>query len=188
MPPKYKFDRETVIQAAFELAREEGVEAVTARRLGAKLGASTKPIFGLFEGMGEVIDGVREEAEKLYQSYIQNEKTWQYASPYMVRGMAYIRFAKEEEELFKLLFMNRHTDTTIEDERETHKSMIDSLQQSMGLSKKEAFQFHVEMQAYIHGIAAMFATAYLDWDLDFVGEALADGYIGLKYRYFGGRS
>ena len=49
MPPKFKFTREEIIQAALDLTRESGIAAVTARGLGAKLGSSVKPIFSLFE-------------------------------------------------------------------------------------------------------------------------------------------
>lgn len=51
MPPKFKFTREEIIQAALDLTRESGIAAVTARGLGAKLGSSVKPIFSLFENM-----------------------------------------------------------------------------------------------------------------------------------------
>ena len=54
MPPKFKFTREEIIQAALDLTRESGIAAVTARGLGAKLGSSVKPIFSLFENMEEV--------------------------------------------------------------------------------------------------------------------------------------
>ena len=35
MPPKFKFTREEIIQAALDLTRESGIAAVTARGLGA---------------------------------------------------------------------------------------------------------------------------------------------------------
>ena len=54
MPPKFKFTREEIIQAALDLTRESGIAAVTARGLGAKLGSSVKPIFSLFENMEEI--------------------------------------------------------------------------------------------------------------------------------------
>jgi hypothetical protein len=36
---------------------------------------------------------------------------------------------------------------------------------------------------YVHGIATMIATSYLEWDLDTVSEVLTDAYVGLKYRF-----
>lgn len=51
MPPKCKFTREEIIQAALDIARSEGAASITARLLGAKLGSSSKPIFSVFENM-----------------------------------------------------------------------------------------------------------------------------------------
>ena len=45
MPPKFKFTREEIIQAALDLTRESGIAAVTARGLGAKLGYLRKADF-----------------------------------------------------------------------------------------------------------------------------------------------
>ena len=46
MPPKCKFTKEEIIEAALEMVKADGIEAVTARALGAKLGTSSKPVFG----------------------------------------------------------------------------------------------------------------------------------------------
>jgi len=45
MPPKPKFTREEVVDTAIELIKDKGIEALTARELGAKLGSSARPIF-----------------------------------------------------------------------------------------------------------------------------------------------
>ena len=54
MPPKFRYTREEMIAAALELVRQGGKDALTARALGAKLGCSAKPIFGLFRNMEEL--------------------------------------------------------------------------------------------------------------------------------------
>ena len=51
VPPKCKFTREEIIQAALDIAKKEGIVSITARSLGAKLGSSSKPIFSVFENM-----------------------------------------------------------------------------------------------------------------------------------------
>ena len=51
MPPKCRFTREQIIQAALELTAEKGIGALTARSLAQRLGSSAKPIFGLFTNM-----------------------------------------------------------------------------------------------------------------------------------------
>lgn len=185
MPPKFKFTREEIIRAALELTRESGIAAVTARGLGTRLGSSAKPIFGLFENMEEVQREVLKAADQLYQSYIREDMARREYPPYKASGLAYIRFAREEKELFKLLFMRDRTNEKEEDSREQLKPLITLIRENTGLNEEEAFLFHMEMWIYVHGIATMIATSYLDWDMDFISRTLTDGYIGLKYRYCG---
>ena len=73
MPRKFMFTREQIIAAAVELTRPDGLTALTARALGARLGSSSRPIFGLFENMEEVRQEVMKEANEFYQSYIRRE-------------------------------------------------------------------------------------------------------------------
>ena len=54
MPPKKKFTREEIIQIAYEMAREKGIDAVVARELGKRMGTSSSPIFTAFKNMEEV--------------------------------------------------------------------------------------------------------------------------------------
>ena len=69
MPPKAKFTREEIIDAAFEMVRRDGFEILTARSLGAKLGSSARPIFTVFKSMDEVQEEVLRKAKRLYESY-----------------------------------------------------------------------------------------------------------------------
>ena len=51
MPPKVKFTKEEIVNAALDVARIKGVGAVTTRDIGAALGVSTRPIFTYFHSM-----------------------------------------------------------------------------------------------------------------------------------------
>ena len=106
MPPKFKFTREEITSAALDLTRKQGPDGLTARALAEVLGSSVKPIFGLFKNMEEVQDAVHNAAEDLYQSYLTEDMAAGKYPPYKASGMGYIRFAREEKELFKLLFMS----------------------------------------------------------------------------------
>lgn len=107
--------------------------------------------------------------------------------PYKASGIAYIQFAKEEKELFKLLFMRDRTGEMIEENREDIRPMLDIIMKNLGISEDEAYIFHMELWLYVHGIATMIATNYLEWDIGFIEKALTDAYEGLKYRYTGGK-
>lgn len=182
MPPKCRFTREEIIQAALDLTAEKGVGALTARGLAQRLGSSAKPIFGLFANMEEVQQEVVKAANLRYQEYLRQDMSAGRYPPYKASGMAYIRFAREQKELFKLLFMRDHTheEKAAGDELE---ALLGLIQKNMGLSRDDAYRFHLEMWIYVHGIATMIATAYLEWDMDFISAALTDAYQGLRLRF-----
>lgn len=182
MPPKCRFTREEIIQAALDLTAEKGVGALTARGLAQRLGSSAKPIFGLFANMEEVQQEVVKAANLRYQEYLRQDMSAGRYPPYKASGMAYIRFAREQKKLFKLLFMRdrTHEEKAAGDELE---ALLGLIQKNMGLSRDDAYRFHLEMWIYVHGIATMIATAYLEWDMDFISAALTDAYQGLRLRF-----
>ncbi len=186
MPPKFKFTKDEITSTALNITRKEGLSGLTARTLAAELGCSVKPIFDLFKNMEEVQQAVFSSANQLYQSYLQEDMAKGNYPPYKASGMAYIRFAKEENELFKLIFMRDRSIEKIEENKEEIKPLLQLIQKNTGMSEQQAYTFHLEMWIFVHGIATMIATSYLKWDEKFVSKALSDCYEGLKTRHMGG--
>lgn len=184
MPPKSKFTRKEIITAAVAVAREKGMDAVTARGVAARLGASPKVIFGLFQNMEELQDEVMQAAHRIYQGYITGGSS-QYP-PYKASGMGYILFAKEEKELFKLIFMRDRTGEPVSDDQEELAPILAMIQQSTGMTRERAFFFHLEMWVFVHGIATMLATNYLQWEDGMISNMLTDAFEGVKARFLGG--
>ena len=187
MPPRFKFTREEIREAALDIVRGSGMAGLTARALAAELGCSVKPIFGLYKNMEEVQRDAYAAAEGLYQAYLQADMAAGRYPPYKASGMAYIRFAKEERALFQLLFMRDRRGEAVREDREAVRPQLELIQRNLGLGEDEAYQLHLEMWIYVHGIAAMVATAYLDWDETFVSRAITDVYCGLKHRFAEGK-
>lgn len=183
MPPRAKFTREDIVNTALELVRADGMSGLSARALAAKLGSSVKPIFGMFENMEALQFAVLEAANARYQEHLQRGMEEGIYPPYKASGMAYIDFARQESELFKLLFMrDRSGETTVEN-RDEIQPQLALIQQNLGISADDAYLFHMQMWIYVHGIATMVATSFLDWDDEFVSKVITDAYLGLKYRY-----
>lgn len=185
MPPKVKFSREEIIAAALNIVREGGMTALTARSLAARLGSSAKPVFGLFENMQEVQTEVMLAANTEYQSFLRTEMMRGIYKPYKASGMAYIAFARKEKELFRLLFMRDRTDEQIDAKDDSIDDIIAIISRNTGLSEEDARLFHLEMWIFVHGIATMIVTNYLDWEEEHVSRALTDAYEGLKTRWCG---
>lgn len=105
MPPKAKFTKQEIVDAAVCVARAKGAENITAREIATVLGVSTGPIFTYFESMDQVRAEVLLAARELYKAYIQQGLAG--PIPFLGVGQQYIRFAKEEPQLYKLLFLTK---------------------------------------------------------------------------------
>ncbi len=183
MPPKVKINKQDIVEAATELVRTQGHEQLNARSLAAHLHCSTQPIFSNFENMEEVKMAVVESAQALYESYIEEDTQSGLYPPYKASGVAYIRFALEEKELFKLLFMRDRTAEEIPEETEFGKAVMAMVEETVGLDSPMAQLFHMEMWAFVHGLAAMVATNYLTLDMNLVSRMTSDVYNGLRWRF-----
>ncbi len=183
MPPKSKITKKAIIGAALEIVRREGADALNARSLAAELGCSTQPIFSNYASMAELTSDVLAGANELYEKRISEALGSSDIPPYKAVGLAYIRFAEEERELFRMLFMRDRTGEVIGEDRESIRPILELLEKNLSISEDDAYLFHLELWLSVHGIATMLATSYLKWDESFISRALSDAYEGLKLRY-----
>lgn len=183
MPPKVKVTKEDIIRAAVEIVRREGHQALNARTVAAALNCSTQPVFSNFSGMDALRMAVVERADAMCQEYIDREIASGRYPSYKASGMAYIRFAKEEKELFRLLYMRDRKGENVPQEEELNDQMANLVHQFTGLSGEDVKLFHLEMWAYVHGIASMYATGFLDLEWELVSKMITDVFQGLRKQY-----
>ncbi|MBQ9565073.1 MAG: TetR/AcrR family transcriptional regulator [Synergistaceae bacterium] len=105
MPPRVKFSEEDIVEAALNVVREKGFDAVTARAVAEKLGTSTRPIFTYFETMDQLREKVVELARECYRYFI--ERGLEEPVPFLGVGHQHIRFARTEPEIYRLLFLTK---------------------------------------------------------------------------------
>lgn len=177
MPPKAKFTRDEIIQTAFLIAKEEGLEKITARELGSRLGSSARPIFTVFETMEQIKAEVLRCAKDLYRQYVQ--RGLQQKLAFQGVGIAYITFALEEPKLFGLLFMTPDTKQTGVDQilpliDESYEQILQSVQIPYGLNREQADMIYQHLWTYSHGIAAMCATGLCRYTTQQIAERLTE--------------
>ncbi len=182
MPPKVKISREDIIKTAVELVRAEGEQAINARGVASKLNCSTQPVFSNFVTMEELRQVVISTAYNRYLDFIKSEAESGKYPQYKSFGMAYIRFAKEEKELFKLLFMRDRTgeDTSLSPD---FKASVEMIMKANGVTEEKAVLMHMEMWACVHGIATMLVTSFLSLELELISDMLTDVYQGIRERH-----
>ncbi|MDE6129156.1 MAG: TetR/AcrR family transcriptional regulator [Lachnospiraceae bacterium] len=182
MPPKAKFSKEEIIAAALQIVQENGIEAVTARELGARLGSSARPIFTVFDNMEEVLAGVEDMARELYRQYVERGLTQTPA--FRGVGLAYIQFAIQEPKLFQLLFMSEksgandvaHVLALID---QNYEVILKSVQDSYGLDRENADRLYRHLWIYSHGIATLCATKVCRFTPQDIGGMLTEVFTGL---------
>lgn len=84
-----------------------------------------------------------------------------------------------------MLFMRDRSQEKLSENKEEIRPLIELIKQNLNINEDEAYLFHLEMWIYVHGIATMAATSYLNWDIEFINKTLTDVYTGLKHRYTG---
>lgn len=106
MPPKPKFTREEIIQAALAVVSQKGVDALTAREVGEQLGSSARPIFTVFKNMEELQAEVRQAAMERFESRVAQREP---GIPLFKQvGIQMVTFGLQEPKLYQLLFMQEH--------------------------------------------------------------------------------
>lgn len=188
MPPKAKFTREEIVAAALEIAREKGIEAVTAREIGKRLDSSARPIFTVFQNMEEVTQALISRAKEIYKEYVYEGLKEEPA--FKGAGMAYIKFAIKEDKLFQLLFMKEHEQAediehilpVIDDNFE---EILRSVMIPYGLEKEDALRLYQNLWIYTHGIATLCATKVCHFTQEEISNRETEIFIGLLKKIKG---
>jgi AcrR family transcriptional regulator len=183
MPPKVKISKQDIIDTALALLREGGENAVNARSIAAALGCSTQPIFSNFSSMEELEESVTLAAYECYLGALAREaKSGKYPA-YKSFGMAYIRFAKEEPNLFRLMFMtDPHSLPMMPPEDPTHQQVSSLASRASGLPGETAEAIYREMWVFVHGIATLIVTGVMDFQEEEISTMLTDVFQGLKWK------
>ena len=179
MPPKVKITREDIIKTSIALVKEKGEEALNARSIAASLGCSTQPVFSNFSSMEELDRAILEKAFEEYLSFLQNEAKKERYPKYKAYGMAYINFAKEEKELFKLLFMRDRRGEELSATPDADES-VEMIMEANEISREKAELMHMEMWICVHGIATMIATSFFEPEEELISGMISDIYNGVR--------
>lgn len=182
MPPKAKFTKAQITEAAFRILREEGLENLTARALGAKLGSSACPIFTAFENMEEVQQSAIAAAKSLYKEYV--EKGLSQIPAFRGVGTQYILFAVNEPKLFHLLFMTEQStvpdfDSVLPIIDQSYSEILASITENYRIANTAAERLYQHLWIYTHGIATLCATKMCRFTEQEISNLMTEVFISL---------
>ena len=162
MARKESVTKNDILEAAFSILQEEGIEQVTARKLAARANCSTQPIFRIYKNINELIE--------------------ESVTPFVNLGYAYILFAQKNKKIFEFVFLSkdRHGKTLYDliNGEEGYVSREIQLAASQGC--KNASGLFMKMWIFIHGAASMSLTDDYDLKENETIEMLKDAYQAFR--------
>lgn len=156
MSPKTQFDKETIIEAALELAKENGLSSITTRNVAKRLGSSVAPIYVNFKTKEELIAAVVNRVFELSNDLIEEQTS---SNTFVNIGKASLDFAKKYPKLFRELIMEPNPYIASYDSLEAKllESMgNDDLMVNWSLEKRRKLLF--KMRVFQIGLSAMIAN------------------------------
>jgi len=156
MPSTARILKEEIITAAYDITKEQGMEAMTTRAISQRLKCSVKPIYYAFENMDNLREAVLAKTMQKYTSILTADihgvpKVYQI-------GLNYVRFAREYPHLFRFIFCtDRQENTSIVHSclDENRPLVIKRMQEGWGVTQAQATDIYVKTGVFCHGIASM---------------------------------
>ena len=162
MPAVRKASREQIIDAAVAILRDDGFSAINARSVAKKLGCSTQPIYFSFKNMDELKAALTERAIELHTQRVRDSLRAHEGSDsrYSSYGMGFVKFAAEEKQLFRWLYLEGkqlgpyQNDVLLPE-------IIAVIVEEFGYSEEVARRFHQDMTYFTYGLAILANTDHL---------------------------
>lgn len=171
MAPKNKFTKGEMIEAALRVVRTKGIDCLTAKTIADELGTSTRPVFTAFGSMDEVRQGVYEAAVQVYDSY--TGAGLQEKIPFLGVGKSYIRFAQEEPELYRLLFLTRTPEhSAIRSMQHLQALVRPAVMNIYHITAEEADLYFRDLWLVAHSLSTLIVTGDCPYSEQEIGQIL----------------
>lgn len=157
MPTTIRITKEMILNAAFDITRNEGIEKLSNREIAKKMNCSIRPIYYQFKNSEELYKALYNKINSYFYDFIMKNIADDIPH-YKQIGINYIKFAQEETNLFKVLFMSPSRNlpnTFVATDKNGFAGVIDAIKLSTHLSEKDIKSFHTKMWIFVHGIATL---------------------------------
>lgn len=163
MGPKIKFTKEQIVDAAFEIAKTEGIDKITMRKIAEKMGSSVAPIYVNFKNNAELSEALMEKIISVSQQLLSEENT---GNPFNDMGRASLRFATEYSLLFRDLVM-KNNDIMKDYDKKMMPALIEEMKKDPeldGFTVDELKTILQKMRIFQLGLSVMAANGLLPKD------------------------
>ena len=177
MPRNALLTKEAVTAAGLAIVRREGQNALTARALSRELGCSLSPIFTVFKDMDEIQVSVKKAAEDYFADFMKDVNEFEPA--FKEFGLRLVRFAKQDGNLFDMLFLSRGGRSDIAGQI-AQRSLMD-IQQNYDLTDSQASMIFKQMWPVATGIASLCVHRPMAFSEEETGQILSNHFFGMMW-------
>lgn len=182
MPPKPKFTKEEILSVALKIVAECGISSLTARELGARLGASARPIFTVFSSMEQLQNEVRLSAMTYFENmHLDNVEDMPI---FKQIGMKMVLFGVKEPKLYQLLFMQENKNAMSFDDifsklGSTATKCLKTIEDDYGLNTEQAKTLFEHIWIHTFGIGTLCATRTCDFSQEQISKMLTEDFTAM---------
>ena len=181
MPPKARITKEMIVEEAFQIARTQGADKITARSIAQRLKCSTQPVLYYFATVEEIKEAVYQRADAYHTRFLMGTEG---DDGMLGIGLRYVRFAAEERNLFHLLFQpGAFSGATLSDlvSSEELNPIIQALRQETGTTEDAARGIFSTLFVFVHGYASLLANNEMKLEEDRLALSLKKVFLGAVY-------
>jgi AcrR family transcriptional regulator len=188
MPPKFRFTKRELIDAAFNLVRYKGWNTLSTRTLASELESSARPIYSFFKSMDDLEEELVKMSYDLLYEYMIRKRT---GDLWIDHGIGYVIFAQEEKHLYIGINNEKNTKHFPVYGQRVWNTCTDSLSdypRFQGLTEEQIYQIQATRLFFAHGLAFHVCNSSPDvWDGDKITLIIQQGsvaiYEGLKKQF-----
>lgn len=180
MPPKARITKEMIVEEAFQIARTQGADKITARSIAQRLKCSTQPVLYYFATVEEIKEAVYQMANEYHTRFLLDAD----GDGMLGIGLRYVRFAAEERNLFHLLFQpGTFSGASLNDlvSSEELNPIIQALRQETGVTENAAREIFSALFVFVHGYASLLANNEMKLEEDQLALSLKKVFLGAVY-------
>lgn len=156
MPPKISYTEDAILTAALDTIREFGPEGLTARNIAQKMQGSTQPIYRVFPSIEALAARAAEEILRIALDYMVRESDPE--SHFLSIGLGYLRFARQEPELFEFLVTGGRKQWFVTDKGSPLYVLIEKMRKDrylLDLPDSVLAELFNDMFIYTHGLCTL---------------------------------
>lgn len=158
-----KITKDMIVDAALEIFRAEGFDAVTSRRVAFKLGCSTQPIYFEYKNMDElkkdIVKKVVGQLNEIFSSVSNEGKEDPDEFVYRSFGLSFLKFVQADPFVFRQIYI---VDGKIGRQVDNLRMpiILDILENKYGYKKETALAIHKMASCSLMGMAVFVSSGY----------------------------